>query len=342
MFPFTHVSLIRYLIVWRINRSLVQIPSCLSLELSQVLGHLIARRLPTRTAREWRRAFGEQNPLESRDPARGRAAPGPSLSDLPTWPLETVLFVYPGKRVYGPGEPILWELKLLGEAADHGLFLEWILPAMEEAATTPAPSPYSLWGRFDIQAVYVARGRRWEPLVHQGKLDLKYQASPTQWRQGLTFGEEERRHFHLLDWITPFDLRIRPTPASPRRPARPSSSIPAEEIPSLQDILEALMARMTLFLPGKHHAPEEGWGWLDPEEQTALRLALQESREPPLQRPELKPAPKGWPGRWIGTQTFSSIPSRLLPYLELASILHIGKQTHFGCGTFRLDLFHRP
>lgn len=337
MFPFTHVSLIRYLIVWRVNRSLVQMPPCPSVEFSRVLGHLIARRLPTQTARQWRRAFSERDPLAKQD-----SAPTPSHSELPTWPLETVLFVYPGKRIYGPGEPILWELKMLGEAADHGLFLEWILPAIEEAATHAAPSPYSLWGRFDIQAVYVARGQRWEPLVQDGKLDLRYQPRPTQWRQGLTFGEEERRYFHSLNWITPFDLRIRPALPALGRPARLPSSIPPEEVPTLQDVLEALMARMTVFLPGKHHTPEEGWGWLDPEEQTALRLALQEAREPPLQRPELKPAPKGWPGRWIGTQTFGLIPLRLLPYLEMASILHIGRQTHFGCGTFRLDLFHRP
>ncbi|MCX7707996.1 MAG: hypothetical protein N2204_08325 [Anaerolineae bacterium] len=51
----------------------------------------------------------------------------------------------------------------------------------------------------------------------------------------------------------------------------------------------------------------------------------------------LAPASKGWPGRWAGGQIFQRIPRRLLPYLELAAILHIGRYTHFGCGTFLLS-----
>ena len=344
MFPFTHVSLIRYLIVWRVRSSLVKPPPYLPLDLSAVLGTLIARRLPTRDAREWHQALkGPGGPGTGRDrPSPGAllAAPGSS-----PWPLEAVLLAYPGKRIYGPGEAILWELKLLGPSADHGLFLELILPAMEEASTTSDPTwkgPNSLWGRFDLQDVYAARGLHWEPVVQTGKLDLRYRATPTQWREGQTFGEEERRHFHCLNWITPFDLRGATSASSRRDRKRSSPSIPDEEIPTLSRILESLMARMTLFLPGKHHAPEEGWGWVDPEEQAALRQAAQEVQDPPPQHLDLKPVPSGWPGRWIGPQTFSRIPQRLLPYLEIASILHLGKQTHFGCGTFRLELFNQP
>ena len=51
----------------------------------------------------------------------------------------------------------------------------------------------------------------------------------------------------------------------------------------------------------------------------------------------LEPAPRDWPGRWIGSQSFMKISPHLLPYLELASILHIGKHMHLGCGTFALE-----
>jgi hypothetical protein len=98
------------------------------------------------------------------------------------------------------------------------------------------------------------------------------------------------------------------------------------------------MARMTIFLPGKRPTPEEAWALVDPDEQEALRLALEVPQTPAPQPPDLHPVPKGWPGRWIGAQTFRWIPPRILPYLELASILHVGQQTHFGCGTFRCTI----
>ena len=338
MLPFiSHVSLIRYLVVWRVNSSLVQLPRCPSAELSHMLGTTIANRLPTQVARGWRRALDAWGDATG-DTLQNR----PSNEPIPetAWPIEAVLFVYPGKQTYGQGEVILWELKLMGAGADHGLFLEFILPAMEEAATTTDPQwqrAKSLWGRFDIQAVYVARGPHWEPLVSTGRLDLNYRASATQWAEGLTLGRNERRRFRRIRWITPFDLGEIPDAPPGDPPSHPQDSIPASEVPTFQTILDALVSRMTMFLPGKHQAPEDVWALVDPKEQTALWLALQEADAATQPHPELKPASRYWPGRWIGIQTFGVIPQRILPYLELASILHIGKQTHFGCGTFRLD-----
>jgi hypothetical protein len=247
-----------------------------------------------------------------------------------------VLFVYPGKRTYGQGELILWELKLLGESADHGLFLEVILPAMEEAATTSDPRwrrPHSLWGQFDIHAIYVARGARWEPLVQEGQLDLRYHATPTQWAEGLTFEPSSERVLDRLTWLTPFDLTSQPAGRRKRRAAR-FKTIPANEVPTLHGILEALVARMAALLPGKYTTPEDVWNSLNAEERSALEKALELATRIPVQHHKLQPVPKHWPGRWIGTQTFQFIPRPLLPYFELASILHIGRQTHFGCGTF--------
>lgn len=327
MWPFiSPINLIRYLLVWRVNGPLVWLPSCLAAEISLVLGTTIAERLPTRQAAPWRKA------LAPWDEVRGKG----KLRTVPqaSWPIEAVLFVYPGKRCYGEGELILWELKLLGESADHRLFLEVILPAMEAAATTTDPRwprQNGLWGHFDITGVYAARGKRWEPLVQEGKLDLRHSPTPVQWAEGLAFGARSEHVFKRLSWVTPFDL------SRPGRSARRHEKIPDHEVPTLPKILEALLDRMAVFLPGKHNSSEQVWNALDAEERTALQEAMGQARRVPVREHKLIPVPKEWPGRWIGVQHFPFIPQSLIPYLELASILCIGKQTHFGCGTFALS-----
>ena len=325
------VSLIRYLVVWRVTGSLVVLPRYVPVSLSQVLGALIAERLPTPQAREWREVAAAAVQAESEPETRvAELAHSPAAS----WPLQAVLFTYPGKRTYGQGELILWELKLLGDSADHALFMELILPAMEAAASSTDPRwnrSRGLWGRFAGQAVYAARGPRWEPVVSEGRLNVNYRASPAQWAEGLTFGSTAKSFFQHLYWLSQFDV---PLWAAATHEGAHSGA------PTLQDLLDALMERMTLCLPGKRATPEVDaqrvWAQLSPEEQTEIWLALQQASLVAPDRQTLKPAPKDFPGRWVGTQAFSAIPERLWPYLELASILHIGKQTQLGCGTFML------
>ncbi len=242
-----------------------------------------------------------------------------------SWPVDAAIFAYPGKRTYGQGELILWELKLFGTSADHGLFLEIILPAMEEASYTSDTRwnrSNRLWGRFDIDSVYVARGPRWEPLVTDGRLDLRYRASPVQWAEGSTPGSVSEGKFSTatrLTWITPFDLD-----ATPEREGKKKgkSSI---EAPDLRHILEALMARLNSLIPGLSDDTSEG------------RDAIEQADSVSILHKNLKVTSRGCPGRYTGTQIFSCIPFPAIPYLELASILHIGKQIHFGCGTFLLS-----
>jgi hypothetical protein len=94
---------------------------------------------------------------------------------------------------------------------------------------------------------------------------------------------------------------------------------------------------MSSLLPGKHHTPDDVWDALSAAERASFQAILEQASHIPVHHKKLKRAPKSWPGRWIGTQTFASIPHPIIPYLELASILHIGKQTHFGCGTFAIS-----
>jgi hypothetical protein len=245
------VNLIRYLLVWRVNSSLVRLPMHFSAELSAVIGEIIADRLPTSKARHWRKSLAAWD--EHRDEASSRGKK--FLKNIPevSWPIESVLFVYPDKTTYGQGELILWELKLIGDSADHGFFLEVILPAMEEASYTSDPRwhrPNRLWGRFDIQSVYVARGEKWEPLVSDGRLDLRYRATPVQWKEGLTFGlgsEARYRHPTRLVWLTPFDLRLDSHKEGNASATRMEEG--TDKPPSLQCILVSLIHRMRILMP---------------------------------------------------------------------------------------------
>lgn len=335
------IKLIRYLFVWRVNGALVHLPRCLSVEISRALGTRIAERLSTREARSWRKILAGWG--EEREESAEDAGPQPVVFPETGWPLKSVVFAYPGKIDYGPGELILWELKLLGESADHGLFLEIILPAVEEAgsaAEARLARSYGLWGRFDVEAVYVARGRRWEPIVQQGQLNLRLSPTSSQWMEGMKVDEPERRRGTIvpvkrLTWLTPFEL----TGADRNAPAtsgRLNASSP--EIPTLLALLTALIERMSEILPGKYNTPYAVFDYLNPQGLTPFSETLTQSRTSRPARTAFEPAPRGWPGRWIGSQTFTpDIPPVILPYLELASILHLGKYTHFGCGTFHLS-----
>lgn len=317
------VNLIRYLIVWRVNATFVQLPRYFAVELSRTLGTLIAERLPAPIPREWRRALEAWTSIKQELESPDKPIPADA-----EWPLRSVLWVYPVKRGFGVGEAIMWELKLLGDSADHGIFLEHILPAMEQlATTTDARWLYhnGVWGHFDIQAIYVARGARWEPLVSDGKLDLDYRATPTQWAEGWNFQMDAARPLHRLTWVTPVDL----TSAMAG-----TSTTPDTPYPTIPQLVDALMERMTVFLPSKQNTVDQVWAMLSADEQTALWRALERAQ---LTSSDLERVPRYVPGRWIGTQVFAEIPATLVPYLELAAIIHVGNYTHLGCGTFRLE-----
>lgn len=332
------VKLVRYLLVWRVNSPFVRLPGCLSADLSSVLGTIIADRLPSREAGPWRKAVAQLNGDDGA--ALRQVSQEPKAFPESLWPIEAALFVYPGKLAYGQGEVILWELKLFGESADHGFFLEFILPAMEEAGYTSDPrwrSRNRLWGRFDICAVYAARGSRWEALVRDGRLNLRYRATPVQWAEGLTFGPGSERTFSRLSWLAPFDLRDTRSDEGDAGPSEEAKGAVPGQAPTLLIILEALMSRLGALIPGRRNASWDVRGVLTPEEQSQLQDDIDQAGRVSLRSKYLKPAPKNWPGQWSGTQVFDPIPSPLIPYLQMASILHVGRQTHFGCGTFALS-----
>ncbi len=330
------LNLIRYLIVLRVNSSLVRMPHYPATECSLVLGSMIANRLPSREAKPW------QKSLAAWDEYGGISIVGrkkPKHVPNASWPIETVLFFYPGKRSYSSGELIFWELKLMGECADHGIFLETILPALEEtgfASDTPWVSANTLWGHYDIHAVYAARGERWEPIVQEGKLDLQYKPTPHQWASNLELEPSLKFDSLNLEWITPFDLREN-LPAN-RNKYHKRKKPCKNEMPTLQRILNALLERTSQLLPAKHAVSADIWEAIGEDEQFQLTDLLEQASHTSIRNYHFTHPPKEWPERWIGHERLTHVPQAAIPYLQLASILHIGGQTHLGCGTFRVEL----
>jgi len=335
------INIIRYLFVLRVNRSLVWLSNYLPAEFSLILGTTIARRLPTAQARPWLKSLSAWEPYGGL-----KSIANKQIKRLPeaSWPIESVLFAYPyEKRSFGEGEFILWELKLLGESADHGFFLEIIMSAIEEAGLSYDKGwtyPNCLWGKFDIHAVYAARGHHWEPFVENGQLDLNYHATPFQWFENLSYPFNLELPPDTIRWLTPFDLSDQAAKHHGRKTRQYNSkhrnrAIPA---PSLNKIIEALILRLNNLIAGKISNFDELWEVLGEDKQTVLKKAWRLAGHIPIYKKRLCAPPAHWPGVAMGSQTYTAtFPEALIPLLGLASILHIGQYTHYGLGTFIIE-----
>ncbi len=326
------IDIIRYLFILRVNNSLVWAPRYLSTEFSAVLGAAIAERLPTRRARPWRKTMApwgsDLASVHTRRDFRKIMLEKP-------WPIDAVLFWHPNQRTFGKGAPILLELKLLGDSADHDMFLEVILPTMEYLGATLKcgdRQSTSIWGHFDIQSVYTAKGPAWKPLIRDGKLDLRRKVYATQWRRGLTFTPRAPAPPRHMTWLTTFDI-----PGCGARRG-PDKRLTLKRPPSLQSILEAYLERMNRLLANGRRSAEEVKAMLDLDGEASLDEALAMAARIPVLKYAITEAPGRSPAPWTGSQTFAApIPREILPYLGLASLLHIGPGAHYGCGTFTLD-----
>ncbi|MBF0235437.1 MAG: hypothetical protein HQK65_20735 [Desulfamplus sp.] len=339
----THIDLIRYLFVLEVNTSLVWLPKWPAMDLSVLLGETIADRLPIVEARAWKKAMSawrlactdaqQRNGRSqiSRKSCRSRIIhPGP-------WPIDAVIFWYPAKRSYGKGERILFELKLLGSAADHALFIEVILPAMEQISVTP---PYggqqytnSLWGHFDIRSVYSANGHSWKPLVKNGALDLRRKINSTQWYSDLKFQACSYSSRNNITWLSPFLIRgFAGVVAEDDNNSGKKKSLCE---PQLSLILESVAARICSILLGRHATVEDFFNSLDHDERLSWKLAMDESFKTRISISNIRKSSDLVYELATGSQTFARpVPDVLIPYLQLGSILHIGEYTHFGCGTY--------
>lgn len=329
---FGPINLVRYLIVWRVNSSVVKLPYCFVTDLSFKMVRTIADRLPTREAQTWKkcRTRWEESIEQNKAASRSNKILVP---DSP-WPIQSSLIVYPNKQIYSQGEKIVWELKLFDVDADHAWFLEVMLPAMEEAGMRRddmLKRKHPLWGNFDVEAVYAAKGRSWQPIVKDGKLNLRTRVSPIQWLHSTDYVLDPEYVFHHLTWIKPFDFDL------PGYRKKIKSKKKDDWVPSMELIMKLLLERLNDFSGGTHKSAAEIWDVIDDNDRETLQEILQQAKDIQVINKRLKRAPRRWPGVSIGRQSFSTIPHMLVPFLELASILHIGRDTHFGNGTFQIS-----
>lgn len=326
-------NLLRYLVVLRVASPLVRLLDHPSVEFSLALGRAVADSLPTTEARPWRKALANWDDCFDSRAKRGTPMLGIKGFQGPpevSWPIDAVFFFYPHKRHYGRGEPILWELKLLGDAADHAFFLEVILPALETLGRQGLPGrQYAncLWGHFDVDSVYVAAGDRWDPIARQGRLDLSYRPTPDQWARGWDEKADRPESFRSLAWLTPVELQ----------PGRSLYEPPADA-PLPAHILEAFTHRLSALLFGRHYDIDGFWSMLNDKDALDFMAAAREATEICVVRDDVTRVPNPWPGQWTGVQVFDrAVSGRVLHYLALAALVHIGRHTHFGCGTFIMD-----
>lgn len=315
---------------------MVFFPRYLSIDLSLVLGSIITERLPSSEKTVWKKALKLDKAASLA--ISNKKNPQTALPANITWPIEAVLFTYPGKRTYGRDELIFWELKLFGEHADHGLFLELILPAMEAASVTPNPQwnqRNRLWGHFDVVHVFAARGNRWEPIVKDGRLDLRARVMPFQWQEQLSFAC--RSNLKRLNWMSPFDFSDVLFNLNKFEISFENRILFQDNAPTLSLLLAGLLYRLHELCMGKKKPFDQIGKFLNEEEQHGFRQALNSVHRIAITNSRIKSAPSTMPGKWIGVQRFQTIPPAAIPYLELASILHIGAQTHFGCGSYVLS-----
>lgn len=330
---FTRFNLLRYLVVLRAAAPLVRLLDHPAVECSLALGAAIADALPTSDARPWRKALANWDDCFDARSKRGIPLLGAKGFQGPpdvSWPVDAVLFFYPHKRHFGRGEPILWELKLLGDAADHAFFLEAVLPALETLGRQGLPGrqyAHCLWGHFDVDSVYVADGDRWAPLVRQGRLDLGYRPAPDQWARGWAEKMAEAAPRRTLTWLTPVE-----------HPPGRSLHDPPADAPLPAHILEALTHRLSALLFGRHYDTDAFWAMLEDDEALAFIAAARKAADIGVVRGDVTTVPRPWPGQWTGVQVLNRPASgALLGYLAMASLIHIGRYTHFGCGTFVMD-----
>ncbi|MEM7133506.1 MAG: hypothetical protein AAF702_44840 [Chloroflexota bacterium] len=388
------LNLIRYLFAIRVNSSLVRLPRFPSLEFSLVLGSMMTERLSSRQARPWRKALqpwqgyeGEilslptnllSSPQQNQPQQNQRSNQrknqqnqGNHSSPVPeiVWPLDLVIHVYPGKLLYGKGEPILWEMKLFGRDADHRLFLEQLLPAVEEAGITRDQrwkQPAKLWGNFDIESISVAHGLHWEPLVEAGQINFQAFPTPMQWAEELPFTQNAEKPLSKLTWLTPFVFeQVSSDSAGSNRSDQKKSGRQGNQQnnrsrqrrfnpPTIDTILAATAQQLSRSIPIWQAKPGSGplgggSGNTIPDDKKGDAKRVEEALETwqavrqrakkiRVLRNELQKPPRYWPGQGVGEQQFDLIPPELEPYLMLASILHVGQYRHFGCGTFMLTV----
>ena len=321
----TPLNLIRYLIELRINRGLAWLSNAPEKELSWRWGMAMAEQMAITQARQWKKALAPGWKEETASPA---------------WPVEAVLLLHTSKRTLGLDERFFLELKLLGDGADHGFFMETMLPALEILGSEPtagggkANQPNALYGHFEIRSVRSAKGHGWKPLIRDGRLDLRFKVHGAQWEKGFRMAEYRPEPVHQLVWRTPFDFPDPPSPASLKPAAKRKVK---RQPPGLPEFLEGTADRLGRIYHGSYAGSREFVDRMDAECAAKWHEAMEMAAKPRIKRYRLKKTSGATGPALIGFQTFTpAIPPELFPFLTLGHLIHLGRGTLYGQGLFGL------
>lgn len=321
----------RYLFVFRVRGQVVRFRIPAPGDIVYTLGLHIAARLPPKQAKSWREALAG-NEVEAFQKMHQSSI---RLKENP-WPIHAAVMVYPAKAFYGKDDLIFWELKLMGDHADHSFFLEVILPALETLSQKPLLSyknRFSPWGKFDIQSVYTARGHEWVPLASDGRLDLRRRCSTQSWCKGMLFYHRLRFIMTNLQWMTPVCLARLEDDEEDRSFFSPT------EIGNLPRLLEAWLSRASRLILGRWGTSEKLLADMDGGVRDDWQAAMDAAARVPLVRTEMKQNLNYGRHVYEGEHWYGArIPDILMPHLALASIFHVGRLTHYGCGSFGLSV----
>ena len=314
------VQILRYLFVLRVNCSLIETLKQPEQEIVHLLAALIAENMGGADGKAWKKA--------ARRLANGSVAvsvdtvplPGP-----PPWPVDAVVLAEnPGTRL-GLDEHFLFELTLFGDRIGHHFILEYLLPALEQAGYSrmEGQAKFGLWGNYEVVGLFCAHGADWEPVIDEGLLSSEYFPAPDQWARDFMMSGAGKM-FTRLDWI---------------RPLAPDAAMP-ENGPDMPWLLAALERRMTalkLLNRGSATDMDALVQGIPGMEKTSWQQAVDAAQAMPAPVSVLRPVEKKHPAKAvIGRQYFSAIPPVVLPWLELASLLHLGLHTNYGYGGFSL------
>ena len=114
------IKVLRYLIVIRVNASLIRLTKNTTTDVLYTLGSLIIENCSTRLAIPWKKNL---------DLYAKNKSDVESINTL--WPIAASLLFFPSKCTFNEGDLIFFEIKLFGKDANHDFFLEMILPAIE-------------------------------------------------------------------------------------------------------------------------------------------------------------------------------------------------------------------
>ncbi len=310
------IQILRYLFVLRINCSLIETLKQPDQEILHYLAALIAENMGGSDGKAWKKAVRRLASVSV------NAVP---LAGPPPWPVDAVVLAEnPGARL-GLDEHFIFELNLLGDRIGHHFILEYLLPALEQAGYSRMEQQpkFGLWGNYEIVGLFCAHGADWEPVIDEGQLSNDYFPKPDQWARDFMMNGAGKI-FTRLDWI---------------RPLAPDAAMP-ENGPDMPWLLAALERRMTaLKLLNRGSATDMNAlvKGIPAMKKARWQEAVDAAQAMPAPISILRPVEKKHPAKAvIGRQHFSAIPPVVLPWLELASILHIGLHTHYGYGGFSL------